>query len=419
MGYYILNKETQKLELHFEKSEYIALSDEQKREIKSTFLWSGKANAWVSRSINSHWRAEDVAKKLGLENAGSVGERLSYVEELERKSERAEARAERFEQYSENAEKRAVNLQAEFNKYRKDWSWLTQPIIAGHRGSQAFANHRNKVMARYDKGFEEYQKSDYYQQRAATARATADNAKLKDLVYLHNRIKECNKNLKGHQKNVIRLEEMLFRIQQGEQVKNYSGVIYTEEYIEQLISDCLEKYEWENDKLEFFEKCVSDLGGIQFSKETIKAGYIVNINNASRKCEILSAGPVNVTYRILEGGAAGMVLTAPYAAINSIVEERKIKDKIDNPFKVGEILCKYRPAANDSIYQAYQVIKVTETGVKIQQIAVENNIPIPGKFTGEAAKQKKVTKSKWSDFVGVYDNDWQLNKYSPKESVAS
>jgi hypothetical protein len=55
---------------------------------------------------------------------------------------------------------------------------------------------------------------------------------------------------------------------------------------------------------------------------------------------------------------------------------------------------------------------VTATGVKIQQIAVENGKPIPGQFTGEKAKQKKVVKSKFSDWVGVYDDDWQLHKYS-------
>jgi hypothetical protein len=411
MGKYILNQETQKLELHFDKSEYMALSDSMKSEIKSTFLWSGKSGAWVSRSINNHWRAEQVAKKLNLGDGGKIGQRLSYAEELEKKSERAEARAERYEQYSDNAEKRAEHLQADFNKYRKDWSWLTQPIIAGHRGSQAFARHKEKVMARYDRGFEEYKKSEYYQQRAATARATADNVKLQDKVYLHNRIKECNKNLKVYQDHIARYEDALYRVQQGEQLKNHSGELLTGELLEQRIADRLDKYEWENDKLEFFENCLSELGGIQFSKENIKVGYIVKMKR-SGACEIVSAGPVNVTFKILTGGAAGMCLTEPYAAIESIITEKENSNKIDNPFKVGEILCKYRPAANNSIYKAYQIIKVTGTGVKIQQIAIENNIPILDKFTGEAPKQKKVVKSKWSDFVGIYDDDWQLNKYT-------
>lgn len=413
-GKYVLNQETQKIELHFEKSEYTALSDNLKKEIKSAFLWSGKAGAWVSRSKNNHYHPIQIAKKLGLEDGGKEGERLSYAEELERKAERAEARAERFEQYSENAEKRAANLQADFNKYRKDWSWLTQPIIAGHSGSQAFARHKNKVMARYEKGIEEYQKSGYFQERAATARATADNAKLKDKVYLHNRIKECNANLKKYRESIVNAENNLYRLQQGEELKSWSGTLLTIEGQEERISNMLEKYEWEHDKLEFFENCLNELGGIQFSKENIKPGFIVNIKNSGRRCEIISAGPVNVTYKILDGGAAGMVLTDSYAAIVEIIQakESKKQNAIANPYKEGDVLCKHRPADN-SVYQAFQVVKTTKTGVKIQQIAVENGKPIKDKFVSNDIAQRRITKSKFSDWVGVYEGNWQLHKYTP------
>jgi hypothetical protein len=410
MGHYLLNQETQKLELHFTKPEYMALSDGQKAEIKSTFLFSKTAGAWVSRSIHNHYHPEQIAIKLGLENSGKVGERKSYAEELEVKAEKAEARAERYEQYSENAEKRAEILQSDFNKYRKDISWLTQPIIAGHSGSKAFANHRNKVIARYERGFEEYKKSSYYQERAATARATASNSKLKDRVYLYKKIRECDKNLKVYQDHIGQYENALYKLQQGEELKNRSGEPLTVDYIESVIAERLEKYDWEYDKKEFFESRLGELGGIGFSKESIKVGYIVDINHSGRRCEILSAGPVNVTYKILDGDAAGMVLTDPYTAIKEIIQVKEAAAKIPNPFKVGDILGKFRPADN-SIYRAYQVIKVTETGVKIQQIEIENNLPITGKFIGEPM-QKKVTKSKFSDWVGVYDGDWQLHKYT-------
>ena len=69
---YILNKETQKIELHFSKSEYQALSDSEKRELKSTYLFSGKAQAWVSRSTNNHYSALRVAEKLGFTNVEAL-----------------------------------------------------------------------------------------------------------------------------------------------------------------------------------------------------------------------------------------------------------------------------------------------------------------------------------------------------------
>lgn len=411
MSKYLLNQETQKIEMHFDKSDYMALSDEQKKEIKSCFLWSGKAGAWVSRSTNNHYRARQIAEKLGLENSGKVGERLSYAEELERKSERAEARAERYEQYSENAEIRAENLQSDFNKYRKDWSWLTQPIIAGHSGSRAFANHKEKVMKRYERGFAEYEKSAYYQDRAATARGTADNAKLQDRVYLHNRIKDCNKNLKKYQESIVAREQNLYKLQNGEVLKAWDGSLLTIEGQEEGIKNTLEKYDYEYGKLEFFEKCLADLGGIQFSKENIKVGYIVNMKRWGR-CEILTAGPVNVTFKILDGGASGGVLTDPYAAVEGILQAKEeTKEEIINPYQVGDILCKHRPA-DDSVYQAFQVIKTTKTGVKLQQIALENGKPIKDNFISDKQSQKKIVKGKFSDFVGVYYDDWQLHKYT-------
>jgi hypothetical protein len=409
MGKYILNKETQKIELHFSKAEYLALTDAQKSEIKSYFLWSGKAGAWVSRSTNNHYWPVKIAEKLGLEDGGNIGERLSYAEELERKTERAEARAERFEGYAENAEKRGKLLASALDKYRGDIAFFTQPIIAGHAGSRAFANYRERLYRRVERGYEEYKKSEYYQERAAIARATADNAKLKNPVYLHNRIKECNANLKKYQESIIAAENNLYKLQQGEILKAWDGSLLTIEGQEQRIENLLEKYDYEHDKLEFFENAMTEVDGNRFSQSNIRVGYIVQVQRWGR-CEIVAAGPVNVTYKILDGGAAGGCLTDPYAAIVKIIAEKEVP-KVVNPFQVGEILCKHR-SGDDSIYRAYQVVKVTETGVKIQQIAVENGIPIIDKFTGEAAKQKKVVKSKFSDFVGVYDDDWQLHKYS-------
>jgi hypothetical protein len=396
MGKYILNKETQKLELHFDKAEYMALSDAQKREIKSTFLWSRYAGAWVSRSKNNHYFAVRIAEKLGLENGGEVGERLSFAEELERKAERAEHRADRFEQYAENAEKRAESLQAELNRYRGDTAFFTQPIIAGHAGSQAFSRHRERIFERYRKGFDEYRKSEYFQDRAETARATADMRQLKNPVYLHNRIKECNANIRAFERAMVRAEE-----QNNEDWQNR----------------LLEKMEYEIDKLAYMKNCLDEIGGNKYSKDNVKVGYIVKMRRWGR-CEIVGTGPVNVTFRILDGGAAGGCLTEPYVAIAEILEAKEAKQNIENPYNVGDILCAHRPV-NDSIYRAYQVVKTTPAGVKLQQIAVENGVPILGKFISDKQVLRKIVKSKWSDWIGVYMDDWQLHKYTGKKEATS
>lgn len=416
MGKYIMNQETQKIELHFSKPEYQALSDSQKKEIKSAFLWSSKAGAWVSRSINNHYWAIKIAEKLGLEDGGKEGERLSYAEQLERKSERAEARADRFISYSENAEKRAESLQAKLNSYRGDIAFFTQPIITGHSGSQAFANYRRRLYERYERGFEEYKKSEYYQDRAATARATAENAKLKDRVYLHNRIKECNSNLKKYQESIVAAENNIYKLQQGETLKVWDGSLLTIEGQENRIESTLEKYDYEHGKLEFFENCMTDLGGVQFNKDNIKVGYIVNMKRWG-KCEVIAAGPVNVTYKILTGGAAGLGGVEPYAAINEILAIKEAQ-KVENPYQVGDILT-HKNYGGNRIISAFQVIKTTETGVKLQQVAVSENIPQSNQFISDKQMQKKVVKSKFGDFVGVYLDDWQLYKYTVNEMAGA
>jgi hypothetical protein len=411
----IKNQETQKIELHFEKSEYMAMSEEQKKDLKSAFLWSRYAGAWVSRSTSNHYWALRIAEKLGFDvkSIEKVGERLSYAEELERKAEKAERRAERMEEYAYNAEKRAENLQSGWNRHRGDIAFLTQPIIAGHAGSQRFGRQREKIFDRYRKGFEEYRKSEYFRNRAETARGTASMAQLKDPVYLHNRIKECKATIAKLEKNIIAYEERLHRIENGEVIKNYNGDIIPAEKYQDWIEETLEKIEYYMDKQAFMENHLDDIGGIQFSKDNIKVGFIVEVRYSGQNCEVVSAGPVNITYKILDGGAKGMVLKAPYAEILKIVKATEKKDEIINPYEVGDILCAYYHAGN-SIYKAYQVVKTTKTGVKLQQIAVENGKPVKDKFISDKQTQRKIIKSKWSDWVGVYEDDWQLHKYQAK-----
>ena len=169
MSSYIMNMETQKLELHFDKSDYMGLSDDFKKEIKSNFLFSRKANAWVSRAkFPNLWRAEEVAKKLGLEDAGKVGQILSFAEQMEQKAERAEARAERYDYKSEKAQEKGNVLQKPINDMHGDIAFFTQPNINTSAG-RAFTKQREKMFSAWERGFEEFKKSEYYAERAAIA----------------------------------------------------------------------------------------------------------------------------------------------------------------------------------------------------------------------------------------------------------
>ena len=122
---YINNLETGHIELHFDKEEYNQLTTEQKKLLKSGYLFSRYITAWASRSTKNHYRAIQIAEQLGFTEEEKQGERLSFEEELQIKTEKAERRADKYEYKAEKAIKEAEDLQSSFNSYHGDISfWI-------------------------------------------------------------------------------------------------------------------------------------------------------------------------------------------------------------------------------------------------------------------------------------------------------
>ena len=388
---YIFNLETTKIELHFEKSEYTALSDEQKSDLKSAFLWSRAGGCWVSRAKEPNLRrAKQVATKLGFTEEQREGERLSFSEQIERQTERAERRAERYEQYAENAAQRGAVLQQPLNRMHGDVAFFTQPIIAGHAGSQPFARRREKMFAQYEKGFEEYRKSGYFQDRARTARETADGAKYRDVAYLDRRIKECKREIKARKKNIIHYEETLAAIENGEKKKRIDGTPITAETVTGWMEHEYELIEKAMDKQGFLEACVDQCGGIRFSKDNVKIGYHVKVKG-DRYAEVIGAGPQNITYRILTGGAKGMVLTASYAEITEVVKTEERQEA--HPFTVGErFTAEQYVRVDDSlrwerVRVTYEIIKASSKTIRLK--------PVDGDGKAITRKPRKAYNGSW------------------------
>ena len=377
---YIFNLETTKIELHFEKSEYAALTTDQKADLKSAFLWSRTGSCWVSRAKEPNlWWAKQVAAKLGFTEEQREGERLSFSEQVERQAERAERRAERYEQYAESAERRGAALQQPLNRMRGDIAFFTQPIIAGHAGSQAFARRREKMFVQYEKGFEEYRKSGYFQDRARTARETADGAKYRDVAYLDRRIKECKREIKARKKNIIHYEETLAAIENGEKKRRIDGTPITAETVTGWMEHEFELIEKAMDKQGFLEVCVDQCGGIQFSKDNIKVGFQVRLNDGfDSEVEVIGAGPQNITYRILTGDAKGMVLTAAYAEIAEIVQATEQTET--HPFTVGERFTAEQYIQEDDsrkwsrVRITYEIVKASSKTIQLKPIDRDGNV---------------------------------------------
>ena len=360
---YIFNLETLKIELHFEKSEYQNMSDTQKAKLKSAFLWSNARGAWVSRCKEPNlWNAKRIARELGFDGEERTGERLTFAEQLDRKAERAEARADRMEEYAANAQKRGEALQKPLNDMHGDIAFFTQININTSSG-RAFTNYRNKLYARYDKGFDEYRKSEYFQARAAAARATADMKQLSDVAFLDRRIKECKKEIKKRFENVDLYQSHLDRIENGEILKRYDGTDMEKSYVEDVISHELEMIEAAMDKQMFYQNAFDMNGGGKFSRDNIKVGYKVKIKPWGL-CEVVSVGKVNIGYKVLSAGL-GTVLTGAYAEIAEIVEASEAAKEV-HPFKEGETFTVPVWEGMRYVQKEFRIIKVTESTVKLQ-----------------------------------------------------
>ena len=413
MRNYVMNMETLKIELYFEKSEYDQLSEDQKKKIKSNFLWSRAKGAWVSRAKEPNlWHAKRVAQELGFEGEERQGERLSFAEQLERQAARAEARAERLEGYAENAEKRAADYQKEFNKYSQDWSWLTQPIIAGHSGSQRFARQREKVINRYEKGFDEYRKSEYFKERAAAARMTAAMPKLKDLVYLEKHIKECESEIRRITGLIVKYEDMLYALEIGRKVKRFDGTEITAEEVGNWLRNAMERMEAEMDKQGFYQNCMDELGGIKFSSENLKAGYIIDVAGWGR-CEVIKTNPKSVDIKT----SRGSILRESYGAVREVIEAVEKKDEGQHPYKEGDIVAKYGFDGH-TMQRAYKIVKVTAKTVKIAPIKVRDNKAVADEVIG-VAKVRKPVISRFTNEWSLYDGDWALYKVAEENIMCA
>lgn len=261
-NYFKINSEG-KMELHFDKQKYKNLSDDQKREIKRSFLFSPSRGAWVSRSKYSQRDNTSLAQKLGLEESGKE-KKLTFQEEIDLKKQRAGNRVEKFEYKSDKAVKNAEVLQSAFNRLRKDWSWLTQPIN-DTAGGRAFGRSRQRVINQYSKGFEEYDKARYYDTRAQIAKDTANDVNLKRPLYLQNRIKDAEKSIRAINKWVSEYET---------EMNNPSTDETRKEKIVTWLEDGLEKLKYNYDKLAYYQVALENLkessGETVYTKDVMK-----------------------------------------------------------------------------------------------------------------------------------------------------
>ena len=308
-NYFVENKETGKIELHFEKEKYMALSADEKSEIKRNFLFSRYCSAWVSRCKFPHlYRPREIAMKLGLEDRGATGERLSFEQQENVRIEKAERRADRYEYKAEKAEKHAEQLQAPINSMHGDIAFFTQPNINTAAG-RAFTNMRNRMWASYEKGMEEFRKSEYYLSRAEIARKAKE---IPSKGFCQRRINDAEKTIRAQNRNIEHYKKHIEEYPQDNDT-------YTK-----YIDNANEIIETNIEKAAYYDALLQQQGGI-IDRKSLKKGMIVNVERWGN-VRFIRGGSKNITFEFLE---AHMVLAdgtpmqgqVSYAEIKEIVKE--------------------------------------------------------------------------------------------------
>lgn len=393
-SYFIRNRETGKLELHFDKADYDDLTDDQKREIKGAFLWGRRSGCWISRCKEPNlWRAEQIAKALGLADGGTTGERLSFAEQQERKAEKAERRAERFECAADAAVARGEQLQKPISDMRGDIAFFTQPNINSSAG-RAFTRQRERMFAAYESGFKEFNKSAYYRERAAIAHNTAAQKGLQDKGFIGRRIVECETALRKLKKNVERYESFKQQIEQGTTVQRFNGESFSLDIVNEWIETTFDRMETQLDKLGYYQDALDALGGVEFSQENIKPGYIVKVKHFGA-CRVVSTGSKNITYQT---GVDGVVLTAAYAEIGGIVKAEE-KAAEPHPFKVGDTFTcsRWNREKSDVDVLEFRIIRATDKSVTIQTGDEKPFIRKPSQVAWDKSGKWRLCITDWND----------------------
>jgi hypothetical protein len=281
MRYFIHNLETDKLEIHTGgKADWLSLPEADRDEIKRSCLWSGSRGCWVSRAKSGgtgFYFLRQHLPKLGFEDRGTEGARLTFAEQVAAIQERAESRADRMEDRADDARREA---ESRFKAERAILEHIPmgQPILVGHHSEKRHRSDLARADNHMRKAVEATEKRDHYRQRAAAARATAEGKQFGDPGYLQRRIREAEAE-----------ERLLLRRLEGKFYAHSEARPISDEYREQLTA-ALEEC---RDKLGFYRQCLEDCGGTAWNRETLKGKTFVLIRG--RWEQIVRCNPTTVS----------------------------------------------------------------------------------------------------------------------------
>ncbi|MBB1642784.1 DUF3560 domain-containing protein [Sphingobacterium sp. UME9] len=254
--HYIINQETGKLNIYSEKEFFEALPAEQKDTVKRYCLWSGSKTCWISKakSENAGYLRRQL-ESMGFIYKETIGEKLSFVQQIQREKEKSESRAERALARAAKSDERSEQLYGQAKSMAGQIPF-GQPILIGHHSEKADRNFRDKIHNKFGKAFEEMDKAEFYRKQAERAKKEALGKKFEDPFYLVIRIKECERDLKVCNR---RLEGKFYAHSKPEPISEKEKLFYEERLIQI------------QEKLDFYKGCLSKIPDQKTIENNVKA----------------------------------------------------------------------------------------------------------------------------------------------------
>lgn len=352
-NYFIRNRDTDKLELHFDKATYKGLSSEQRTLVKNYFLFSRQAEAWVSKAkifggITGAHYAEKIATDLGFTDAGETGERKTALQQVVATNEKADRRKEyltsvdedtfiEWEQYTpsdrlsdnhnsisfynhdyaksfksdlnetisdikgrlkiekENelptymktsVERYAKALSGYYARYVSNRMYAPSPMVVG---PARYPWHRlDKVHGRDGRNFADLDEAKSKLKKAVERASPQAFAQRKSLPYLQNRIDEAQKDVRFWERAV----------KKGDR------------------KDAGPRLEQANELVTYWNGELSEVGGLQYSKQGLIDEGATHINYSGTYYPISRLNPKTVTIGKWYNNNPEITRQIPYSAIS-------------------------------------------------------------------------------------------------------
>ena len=317
IGNYYINNEMQKLILEFNKEDYLKLSDETKKELKSKFLWSGKKQAWVSRGKKGSFSFRNAilfAEANNLKKEEEVGKELSFSEQKEKEKAKAE--------YKENKiSEKIKTLEKEINEIDKkldsppynDYSFLTEPIKIGHHSEKKHRNARQKMSNMLTKRYQIYNEILSLKEKTPLQRLIGLES---NIFYVNKKVEDIQKEIDRAEKKVEKYKETIALIEntqeksigqnEEEQKKAKEYVNKKYEYLKNVVGFStpngekryLSLIQKAKEKQNYYKRIQEELKGQGFkvfSKESIEKEGYNSVKIRDNWYEIIKLNPKTVT----------------------------------------------------------------------------------------------------------------------------